>query len=183
LSCTHRYPLVYSKSEKQICSFYAVLHCQRDNSRVTQSSKSTVSIVQWKGNSVAHEVSDTENSRLNPSTLSRRKNAALVISFECAKLRQMYRGTYANVMVSILSGVLTVAILQPRRIWEGNGRSRPWMTWTPSFPFIPTLFDRCRIRHAKEQGLVFSHGQIDLCGDELMMDFQRRMRSNRTPRF
>jgi hypothetical protein len=93
---------MYSKPEKQICSFYAVLHCQRDNSRVTQSSKSMVSIVRWKGNGVAHDVSDTENSRLNPSTLSRRKNATLVISFECAKLGEM-RGTYANVMVSILT--------------------------------------------------------------------------------
>jgi hypothetical protein len=35
------------------------------------------------------------------------------------------------------------------------------MTWTLSFPFIPTLFDRCRIRHAKEQGLVFSYSQVD----------------------
>lgn len=41
-----------------------------------------------------------------------------------------------------------------------------------ALPFIPTLFDSCRTR---QQGLKFSYNQIDLCGNELVMDLQGRM--------
>jgi hypothetical protein len=46
-----------------------------------------------------------------------------------------------------------------RKEWKINSRS--WMTWTLSFPFIPTLFDSCGTTHAKRQGLTFSYSQIE----------------------
>ena len=52
---------------------------------------------------------------------------------------------------------------------------------------IPTVFDSCRTRLAKEQGLMFSYIQIDskidLCGNELMMDLHGRILSNKMRRF
>lgn len=41
--------------------------------------ESTVSVVQQEINGIAHEVSDSENSRLNPFILSRRRDTTLVI--------------------------------------------------------------------------------------------------------
>jgi len=82
--CTHGYPLIHSIPSKQVSSSHKALLLK---GQLTGGATwwSTVSIVRRKGIGVTHEVSDTENSRLNPSIPSRNKNAPLTMFLSCVE--------------------------------------------------------------------------------------------------